>query len=163
MSANRVDWQNIKQTVEASGYDGREPFLFVMPHYGRHLLLAIMERLEWPATFRDFGYDFSDWDELQAIVAETHAGLMWMEQVNLIVAKLEEIRQAIEDMGATGSDDALIGILAALDPRLAALVATVDAIENVLGGDYEPPPLLPPGDPTDPTDPTDPGLDPVNE
>jgi hypothetical protein len=96
--ADRVDWPSISKLIEASGYLPEEPFLFVLPHAGRHLLLAIAERLEWRATYNDkqHGYDFADWDELQALVAATHAGLMEMEQVNLIVAKLEEIREELE-------------------------------------------------------------------
>ncbi len=143
MPAPRVDWQSIKQIVAASPYDGGEPFLFVIPHYGRHLLLALADRLEWEASFRDFGYDFSDWDYLQDIVAETHAGLMEMEQVNLIVAKLEEIRQEIQllrESQSTGDNSLsdLVDVLSLLDPRVAALTQAVDAIETVLGGDYEP-------------------------
>lgn len=142
MAANRIDWQSIKQLVTASGYDGRELFLFAIPHYGRHLLLAIMERLEWRATFREFGYDFSDWDELQEVVAETHAALMWMEQMNLIVEKLEEIRAELELLRtAEGSDDTLqdlVNAIGLIDPRLGTLVQTVNAIEDVLGGSFEP-------------------------
>lgn len=142
----RVNWPHIMDTIEASGYDPREPFLFILPHAGRHLLLAIADRLEWQASFRDFGYNFADWDELQDIVAETHHGLMEMEQVNLIVAKLEEIRQELELMRQATQDtsefDALdaIGVaVTAIDPRLGVLLEAVNAIEDLMGGSWNPP------------------------
>lgn len=137
MPAPRIDWQQIKRTIEASPYQGGEPFLFIVPHFGRHLLLSLADRLEWEATYRDFGYDFSDWDYLQTIVAETHSGLMAMEQVNLIVAKLEEIRAEIALLRESGGDTLmgeLVEAVGLLDPRLGTLIAVVDSIENVLGG-----------------------------
>jgi hypothetical protein len=142
--SERVDWPTIKEIIAASDYDIQEPFLFVLPHAGRHLLLALAQRLEWKATYSDksHGYNYSDWDELQAIVAATHAGLMEMEQVNLIVAKLEEIRQELELLrGATGDTEALDLIadgVGLLDPRLNMLLQGLDAIENLMGGSWVP-------------------------
>lgn len=141
----RIDWDSIKQTIEASGYDAREPFLFVMPHAGRHLLLAIADRLEWEASFRGFDYSYDDWDELQAIVADTHKGLMEMEQVNLIVTALNEIRDAIQALTAEAADDdstmeTIADGIGLIDPRLGLLLEGVNAIEDLLGGSWEPSP-----------------------
>lgn len=84
--AIRVDWPKIRDGIISNQGAIDAPFLFVLPHAGRHLLMAIMDVLRWEATYRYklHGYDYSDWDELQAIVEATHYGLMDGEEVNQI-------------------------------------------------------------------------------
>lgn len=84
MPALRVDWQKIKADTEANGFVINEPFVFVLPHVGRHLLMSIIDILKYEATYRIEGYDYSDYDELQAIVEMTHYGLMEGEKVGEI-------------------------------------------------------------------------------
>lgn len=140
----RIEWDAIKARVNGSPYEMGEPFLFILPHGGRLLLLSVIQRLTWEASFRTAGYDYSDWDELQAIVEETTQGLMETEQVNLITEQLTRIADAIEGIEGEGnagsSIDALTAVLTALDPRLAALLQLVNGIEDVMGGSVELPP-----------------------
>lgn len=132
MAAPRVDWNAIKEHIQVSPYDEAEPVLVIIPHAGRHLLLALAERLEWRATYSGFGYDYEDWDYLQSIVAETQSGLTIMEQVNLILAMLEEIRDAIQALTPGEIDlEPVVDVIAPIAPELGAL----GAILEVLGGD----------------------------
>lgn len=132
---------------DEEGFDSSEPFLFILPAAGRRALLSMAELLTWDSTW----VEIAEWggqgrtpltDRQKAIVDATIDGLMEFEQVNEITAKLEEIRQAIE--GQTPEQlgdniDALTGVLALLDPRLAVLIQILDGIEDVLGGVEEPP------------------------
>lgn len=133
------------------GLDSSEPFLFVLPAAGRRALLSLSELLTWEATWievdpasgRQIRTPLTD--RQQAIIDATRDGLMEFEQVNLIVAKLEEIRQEIELLrSASTNDDTTLELIAtgvgALDPRLALLLEGVDAIENLMGGSWTPGP-----------------------
>lgn len=88
--AIRVDWPTIRDEIINNQGAIDAPFLFILPHAGRHLLMAIIDQLRWEATYRykGHGYDFSDWDELQAIVEATHYGLMDGEEVNQIAESI---------------------------------------------------------------------------
>ncbi len=88
--AIRVDWPTIRDGIINNQGAIDAPFLFILPHAGRHLLMAIIDQLRWQATYRykGHGYDFSDWDELQSIVEATHYGLMDGEEVNQIAESI---------------------------------------------------------------------------
>lgn len=91
--ADRIDWMKIKSMLGVS-YDA--PYFFVLPNAGRQLLHAMVHRLEWEATYREFGYDFGDFDELQAIVADTQTGLMDGVNMHELLAMLELVVEAIQ-------------------------------------------------------------------
>ena len=91
----RIDWPHIKNKIFGVSVDADTPYLFVIPHGGRHLLLAMTERLKWRATFRTDGYDYSDWDDLQAVVAATEQGLMGETKMSDLIDILTQIYNAI--------------------------------------------------------------------
>lgn len=70
--AIRIDWQTIKTRYASNLVDA---YLVVVPRVFASLVLAIQERLHWRATYRIDGYDYADWDELQAIIDTGLAGL----------------------------------------------------------------------------------------
>lgn len=105
MPAPRVSWPTIK--ARSSQEDA--PFLFVLPDGGRFLLLAIVEWFRWEATYRLDNYDFSDWDELQAIVEATIAGLLEGVPMHDLIVSTNAISQAIADCCAL-IDAALTGL-----------------------------------------------------
>lgn len=71
----RVDWLLLKARMTAAGKNPAAVCLFCLTEAGRHLILSIVERLQWEATYRVEGYDFSDWDTLQDYVEDTIAEL----------------------------------------------------------------------------------------
>lgn len=125
----RIDWLQILNRL-GSSYD--DPFLFVLPNAGRNLLLAMTDRLTWEATFREAGYDFTDWDELQALVAQTDKGLI--EGVSM-----DELITAIEN-GFTDLTNALNGLVFPECPDI-----TLQACNSLANGGFpdEPPEEIP--------------------
>jgi len=97
MPAIRIDWQNIKNEVIGNGQSVDEPFLFVLPHGGRHLLMSIIDTLKYQATYRIEGYDYADWDSLLSMVELTHLGLMEGEQVNSIAESITYLADKIAE------------------------------------------------------------------
>lgn len=83
----RVNWQWIK----ANGNE--DPFAFVFSSLQRDLILSIIDRLEWRATYDTNGYDYSDYDELSDIVQEAKSELLKGWNVN-------EITEAINNLSA---------------------------------------------------------------
>lgn len=79
-----------------------EPFLFILPAAGRRALLSLSELLTYEATWVELVGNgrattrIPLTDRQKAIIDATRDGLMEVEQVNLIVAKLEEIREELE-------------------------------------------------------------------
>lgn len=92
----RIDWQRIR-----SESGGSELVLLAIPRDGVRLLLSVMEPLEWMATFRSSGYDFADWDDLQAVVAKTTLGLMEHQMLSTIVSAINSLTTAVENLSAT--------------------------------------------------------------
>jgi hypothetical protein len=92
----RVDWQKIKDQIGVSNLD--TPILFMLPSAGRQLLLAMTERLTYEATYRLPGYDYSDFDELQSIVATLENGLM--EGINMqdIVNAIDRLTEQVSEL-----------------------------------------------------------------
>lgn len=84
MPAIRVDWQSIRNDIETNGQSINSPFVFLLPHAGRHLLMSIIDTLKYQATYRIEDYDYADWDSLIALVEATHYGLMEGEQMGEI-------------------------------------------------------------------------------
>ena len=84
MPALRVDWQKIRDGIETNGLSVDSPFVFVLPHAGRHLLMSVIDILKYQATYRINGYPYDDWDSLLSLVELTHYGLMEGEQVGEI-------------------------------------------------------------------------------
>ena len=143
--AIRVSWPHVKSLIDedSNGWLYDEPVVVVIPEAGRRILHGL-ENIDWEATYRIDGYDYSDWDALQAIIHATYHGLGDAVAVKDIVTQLTRIADALE----AGTDDTSVsdglGVIADLlalnDPRLAVLLQILDSIDDVLGGSYEPPP-----------------------
>lgn len=151
--ALRISWEQIKSHVDddANGWQYDTPVICVLPEAGRRILLGL-EPLNWQATYRIDDYDYADWDALQAIVHSTYSGLMEYTPMFPLIEKLDEmrleqvaLREAIEALDFSQDNsavvDAIVGLLAGLDPRLVILLEIMDSIDDILGGAYEPPPL----------------------
>jgi len=113
MPAIRIDWQNIKNEVIGNGESIDEPFLFVLPHGGRHLLMSIIDTLKYQATYRIEDYDYADWDALLAMVELTHLGLMEGEQVNSIAESITYLADKIAEnfpTSAIGEDSEMVTV-----------------------------------------------------
>lgn len=66
-----IDWQRIKSKLIEGGHVPDELLLFPLPDAGRHLLMAVFDRLRWQSTYQS-PID----DELQTIIDTTYRGLM---------------------------------------------------------------------------------------
>ena len=146
--AVRVSWPQIKAHIDndTNGWLYDEPVIVVIPEGGRRILFGL-ENLNWEATYRIDGYDYADWDELQAIIHATYNGLMGATPMIPLIEKLEEIRaetegikDAIGNIAIPDSSASIDALAALIDPRLAVLIQLVDSIDDVMGGVYEPPP-----------------------
>lgn len=93
----RLDWQKIRALSLDAGLQNSDKALFVLPVAGRDLLMSIFERFTWRATFRTDGYDYADWDELQAIVMETENGLMGTILMDDLIAQITRIADSLEE------------------------------------------------------------------
>ena len=71
----RVDWPLLVNRFEAFGIDPNASCLVCIPTAGVYLLAAIVERLQWRATYDTGEYDYGDWIDLQEIVEDTINGL----------------------------------------------------------------------------------------
>lgn len=139
---------------DIEGSDSSEPFLFILPAAGRRALLSISEQLDYAASWVELNKHggmerIPLSDRQRAIIDATRDGLLEFEQVNEIVEKLEEIRAELELLrGATTGDDYMLDLIAtgvgAIDPRLGILIEAVNAVENIMGGSWEPPVEMPP-------------------
>lgn len=143
----RIDWQHLL-TVSSELGSPDSLFLVAIPLAGRDLLLSNYHALEWEATYRTAGYDYSDWDALQGIVAETVHGLQRAEKVLTIVEQLTRIADALEKMEVSGDESntslgGILSILTLIYPEIGILLQLIDSIDDVMGGAYEPPPPLP--------------------
>lgn len=71
----RFDWPTAYARIIEAGEDPASICLYCIPRAGALLLVAVMERLRWEASYRVEDYDFSDWEYLQDIVDNTEVGL----------------------------------------------------------------------------------------
>jgi hypothetical protein len=73
----RYDWLAANSRIEAAGEEPAAFCLVCLPIAGKHFLNALLERGNWPATFRVDDFDpMTIWDEIQDIVDQTENGLM---------------------------------------------------------------------------------------
>jgi len=91
----RVDWQAIKAKW---GSEVGELHLALLPKGAAQLLLAIADRLHWEATYRIEGYDFADWDELQAIVDLGLGGLTDTVRLSDVLAYWDEVEPLLRQI-----------------------------------------------------------------
>jgi hypothetical protein len=83
------DWVTIKAKM------GDRTALYALTTAQASLLLSIAPQLTWRKTYRAFGYDFSDWDYLQAEVADLQRGLMMPVYIDDLIGKLDELTDAV--------------------------------------------------------------------
>lgn len=83
------DWLKIKEKL------GDRTAIFALTTAQASLLLSISEQLEWRKTYRAFGYDFADWDTLQAEVADLQRGLTMPVFIDDLVDQLGAMTDAI--------------------------------------------------------------------
>jgi hypothetical protein len=91
--ADRIDWQAIKARW-SSDYD--QLHLALLPKGFASAVLAIAERFQWEATYRINDYDYSDWDELQAVVDLGIGGLTDTMRLSDLIGVLDGIEPALE-------------------------------------------------------------------
>ena len=89
--------------------DVGEPFLFILPHGGRLLLMSILDILRYRATYRIEGYDYTDFDELQSIVEATDRGLMDGESVYEIAEAIRYLADSLEPCSNVQTVDVTCG------------------------------------------------------
>lgn len=83
------DWLTIKAKF------GDRTALYALTTAQASLLLSIAPQLEWEKTYRAFGYDFADWDYLQAEVADLQRGLTMPVYIDDLVSQLKQMTDAI--------------------------------------------------------------------
>jgi hypothetical protein len=89
----RIDWEAIKARW---GSEVDELHLALLPKGAAQLLLAISDRLQWEATYRIAGYDFSDWDELQTIVDLGLGGLTDTVRLSDLLTLVDDIEPLLQ-------------------------------------------------------------------
>ena len=88
MSRFFIDWERIRDNYP----EGGELSFFVLPSYGRDLLLSISDRLRWQSTYGEFAID----DELQDIVDKTIFGLLKGEKMTTIADAIMYLADNLE-------------------------------------------------------------------
>lgn len=83
------DWLTIKAKF------GDRSALYALTTAQASLLLSIAPQLTWEKTYRAFGYDFADWDYLQAEVADLQRGLTMPVYIDDLVSQLKKMTDAI--------------------------------------------------------------------
>lgn len=83
------DWLTIKAKF------GDVTALYALTTAQASLLLSIAPQLEWEKTYRAFGYDYADWDYLQAEVADLQRGLTMPVYIDDLVSQLKQMTDAI--------------------------------------------------------------------
>lgn len=96
MPVERVDWNAIKGALA----DVNAPYVFIIPDGARQLLLSIADKLSWRATYRGLGYDYSDWDELQALQSAGVAGLLGGIPLSQLIEYIDDIEDLLRGMQA---------------------------------------------------------------
>ena len=89
MPSVRIDWSSIKEKLDDV------TALYLLTHRQASLILSNIENLEWKATFRDFDYDYSDYDELQLEVADLHHNLTMPVNLVDIIPLIDEIEDLL--------------------------------------------------------------------
>lgn len=98
MTKRRVDWP----LLSSRNTGHLDEVLICLPSVYLDLLLSISDKLRWKATYREFNYDFSDWDYLSSIVAMGEARMYERMSVNQLVEVLEKINQALRTCNDCG-------------------------------------------------------------
>jgi len=83
---SRINWTAIKQRITEN-----DTLLFVLDRHWQQLLLSVVENFTWTATFKTAGYDYSDWDDLQRVVAKGTDDLMGGVMLADIIGYIDEI------------------------------------------------------------------------
>lgn len=132
----RFDWELLKTRMGQAGESPTDPCLICIPKAGAKILVALMERLRWKATYRVGDYDYYDWDDLQNIVDETEEGMS--VQCDSLVA---QITQEI-----TNNFTTIINEKSIADAANAGICCFLDSQPDV---DPEPDEIIPTGDDRD--------------
>jgi len=85
----RIDWATIKDKLDDV------TAVYLLTHRQASLILSNIESLEWKATYRDFDYDYSDYDELQLEVADLHHNLTMPVNLVDIITYIDEIESLL--------------------------------------------------------------------
>lgn len=93
MPAPRIDWQTIRDRFSPD-----EPILFCLPRRFQQLLLSDIDRLTWEATFREYGYDFADWDDLQTTVELGTAQLLGGVPLDEIIQYIDDVETLLQEI-----------------------------------------------------------------
>ena len=96
MPVVQIDWAKlIGKLGDVTGF-------YTLTHRQASLLLSLSEQLTWEKTFRDFGYDFSDWDTVQLEVADLQRWLMSPVDVTDLIGYIDEIEDLLKAMQTIG-------------------------------------------------------------
>lgn len=93
MPALRIDWEGIRDRFAPD-----EPVLFCLPRRYQQLLLSYVDVLTWEATYRDRGWDFSDWDDLQDVVEAGTVGLLGGTPLSEIIQYIDEVESLLTEI-----------------------------------------------------------------
>ena len=96
MPSVRIDWATIKEKL------GDVTAVYLLTHRQASLILSNIESLEWKATYRDFDYDYSDYDELQLEVADLHHNLTMPVNIADIIPYIDEIETLLRSLQGLG-------------------------------------------------------------
>lgn len=112
----RVNWPIIK--AKAAGAPA-PAVLVELTEAQRLLLLSMTVPLSWEATYRIDGYDYSDWDELDALVADLTYRLMSSMSTNQLVDTIAfsvccgDLAPGVRDSLTVGTGDVPPAVVAA--------------------------------------------------
>jgi len=85
----QLEWAKIKARLAGLG------MLYSFSDRQAALLMSLAEQLTWRKSFDLPGYDFSDWDDLQADVADLQRALMMSVSLADLLAKMDDIIAAV--------------------------------------------------------------------
>jgi len=125
--AQRIDWQAIKARWNTE----TEVFhLALLPKGAAQLFLAICDRLQWEATYRIEGYDYSDWDDLQRIVDLGIAGLTDTMRLSDLLSLVDGVEPLLEALIAKESCCADTTGIEEIFPGWESMVGLPDELDN---------------------------------
>jgi hypothetical protein len=98
MPAPRVDWAQIKSLWPA----GDERIL-ILNQRAINLLLSLLPRYEWLATYGHTDEAIEDWDDIQALMSETEMELGTAMKVQELIPYIDEIEDLLRGLNEVGN------------------------------------------------------------
>ena len=93
----QIDWQEIKEKF------GDVTAIYAFTHRQASLLLSLSEQLSWEKTFREFGYDFDDKDDLDWDIEDLRNNLVSPVDLTDVIQYIDDVETILNAILAAQS------------------------------------------------------------